>query len=433
MKAIARFYTLFWIIYFPTCLAFQSYDWSDELLCVILMGFGFLEWNRRRRNKRMEKEMVQYWVIIGFYTVYSLIIQVTTFRGIYLDFFQQIRPYMVFYMTFFMAPNFSNKQKKLLIGSMLLVMALFLIRGNTIEVYRAGGEEGVIGHVATTCAMIYFLFSKDTQKNKIIAIAIMLVALMSGKSKIFGQCIVFIGIVLFLKKKVSYRSPKMYVALAVLVTVVLYFSWAKFNSYYVEGMQEAQGSYVQARPASYKVAYGEIIWDYFPLGPGLGTFGTAAAAKEYSPLYHKYNMDEIWGLSPDNPMFLADCFFPTLAEFGIVGIILFCIFWRRRLLDIKRINDIKTYKMALIVIASLFINSTADSAYLSGMGMGFFMILAICLSSNRYLPDREEKKFVDKELETVENLEVNPTLSDKREEIIDIRHLRPDYWDFHKR
>lgn len=411
------------MIYFPTCLAFQNYDFADELLCIILMGFGIFEWRKRRRNRNMENELKQYWMIIGFYTVYSLLIEVTTFRGIYLDFLQQIRPYMVFYLTYFMAPNFSGKQKKLLIGSMLLVTLLYIIQGNTIDMYRAGMEEGGIGHVATTCAMIYFIFSKDTQKNNIIAIAIMLVALMSGKSKIFGQCIVFIGIVLFLKEKVSYRSPKMYVALGILVAVVIYFTWTKFSSYYVDGMQESSTESMMARPASYRVGFTEIIWDYFPLGPGLGTFGTAAAAKEYSPLYYQYHMDRIWGLSPDNPMFLADSFFPTLAEFGIVGIILFCIFWRRRLLEIKQIKDMKNYKMALIVIASLFINSTADTAYLSGMGMGFFLILAMCLSSNRNLEEEE--------VEDDQGLEISDDRQDN-EGIVDIR-LRPDYWDYHKK
>ena len=111
MKGIAWFYTIFWIIYFPTCLAFQTFDLADELLCIILMMYGFTKWTHRRKNRRIEKEMYQYWGIIGFYTVYSILINITTFRGVYLDLLQQIRPYMVFYMTLFMAPQFTEKQK----------------------------------------------------------------------------------------------------------------------------------------------------------------------------------------------------------------------------------------------------------------------------------------------------------------------------------
>ena len=39
MKAIAKFYTWFWIVYFPVCIAFAAtvdFDWSDEILTVLL-------------------------------------------------------------------------------------------------------------------------------------------------------------------------------------------------------------------------------------------------------------------------------------------------------------------------------------------------------------------------------------------------------------
>lgn len=51
-----------------------------------------------------------------------------------------------------------------------------------------------------------------------------------------------------------------------------------------------------------------MFHDYVPFGSGLGSFGTAASAKEYSPLYYKYHMDDVWGLTLENPMFLADAF-----------------------------------------------------------------------------------------------------------------------------
>lgn len=421
MKAISNFYTLFWIIYFPTCLAFQNYDWSDELLCIILMGFGVLEWRKRRRNKKMEKEMKQYWIIIGFYTVYSLIIQVTTFRGIYLDFLQQIRPYMVFYMTLFLNPQFSDKQKKWIVGSMLGTMVLYISSSGAIQKYQGGAEDGDLPMVALTTGMTYFLFMKRNQRNTYIAIVIMLIGLMSGKSKYMGQCVCFIGIVIFLKNKLKYKDPKIYVAFAMLITVVVFLTWTKFNGYYVEGMSD--DAHDMARPATYKTAFNHILWDYFPFGSGLGSFGTAAAAKEYSPLYYTYHLDHIWGLSPDGPMFLADCFYPTLAEFGVVGIFLFCVFWRRRLLEIQKIDDMNHYKMALMAILALAIDSTANTAYLSGAGMGLFMTLAICLNSKEEVIDEDE---TDSDNE-------NETLSYEDENENKNMRLRSDYWEYHKK
>lgn len=386
MKQISQFFTLFWIIYFPACLAFQrltGIDWSDEFLCVVLMGFGFLEWHRRKKNGALLKEMQMYWCIIGFYTIYSIFIHVTTFRGIYLDFLQQIRPYMVFYMTMFLNPQFSKKQKKMIVSSMLLTMVAYVYMRGSIMKFARGDEDGGLPMVALTTGMTFYLFSKKSKKNTSIAIIIMLLGLMSGKSKYMGQCVCFIGIISFMKHKLNYKNPMVYLAGATLLSATIFVAWSKFDAYYIDGMKVEKVKDMQARPATYKVAFREIIWDYVPFGSGLGSFGTAAAAKEYSPLYYKYKLNRIWGLSPDSPMFLADCFYPTLAEFGIVGIFLFCVFWKRRFVDIQKIEDMSYYRMALMSIMALAIDSTANTAYLSGAGMGLFMTLAICLNSNK--------------------------------------------------
>lgn len=385
MKQIAQFYTLFLIIYFPTCLAFQrllGIDWFDEFLCIILMGFGVLGWRRRTKNGELQREMLLYWCIILFYTIYSIFIQITTFRGIYLDFLQQIRPYMVFYITMFLNPHFSKKQKKLISVSMIITLVAYVYTTDSIQRYMKGQEEGGLQLVALNAGMTYYLFAKNSRKNNGIAIAIMLFGLISGKSKYMGQCVCFIGLISFLKHKLNYRNPMVYLAGGVLMAAVIFVAWHKFDSYYVKGMQVEVAKQEQARPATYQVAFGKIIWEYAPFGSGLGSFGTAAAAKEYSPLYYKYNLNRIWGLNPKDPMFVADCFYPTLAEFGLVGIFLFLVFWKRRLQDIQKINDIKHYRMALMSVMALAINSTADTAYLSGVGMGLFITLAICLNSN---------------------------------------------------
>ena len=46
MRSISKFYTWFWIIYFPVCIAFAAtvdYDWSDEILTVILLAYALVK------------------------------------------------------------------------------------------------------------------------------------------------------------------------------------------------------------------------------------------------------------------------------------------------------------------------------------------------------------------------------------------------------
>ena len=398
MRGISNFYTWFWIIYFPVCIAFTyvvNFDWSDEILTVALLGYAFMKQQFLVKDKGRTTEINIYIGLMIFYLVYSLLIQVTTFRGVYLDLLQQLRPYAVFYLTWMMAPDFSPKQKKRIKWVMLFsffgYLILFKIKPSVVTPY-GGGESAALGQIALCCAMVYYLFSKQTKRNRNIAILIMLLGLISGKSKYFGECVVFIALVIFVKSKINFTSISTLLKVAALGCVVIFFTWTKFNAYYVEGFQE--DAEAMARPATYETGMTIMFRDYIPFGSGLGSFGTAAAAKEYSPLYFKYHMDEIWGLSPENPMFLADAFYPTLAEFGIVGLFFFLWFWKRRLWETKRIKNMVYYRMALMAILALALESTADSSYLSGKGMGYFMILALCLNANRHLAAHNQTRMI---------------------------------------
>lgn len=385
MKAIAKFYTWFWIIYFPVCIAFAAtvdFDWSDEILTVLLLTYALGKRRYMVKSKQRTTEISIYILLMVFYLAYSLIIQVTTPRGVFLDILQQVRPYAVFYLTWMMAPEFTNKQKRRIKLVMLLsffgYLFAFILKPSLVTPF-GGGESVALGQIALCCAMIYYLFSKQTKQNRNIAILIMLLGLISGKSKYFGECVVFIALVIFVKSKINFTSVSTLFKVAALGSVVIFFTWTKFNAYYVEGFQEEAEA--MARPATYETGIKIMFKDYIPFGSGLGSFGTAAAAKEYSPLYYDYQLNTIWGLTPENPMFLADAFYPTLAEFGLVGLFFFLWFWKRRLWEANKIHNLIYYRMALMCILSLALESTADSSYLSGKGMGYFMILALCLNS----------------------------------------------------
>lgn len=385
MKSIAKFYTWFWIIYFPVCIAFAvtvNFDWSDEILTVLLLGYALFKRRFLVDDRKRKIEINVYIALMIFYLVYSLVIKVTTPTGVFLDFFQQLRPYAVFYLTWMMAPQFTALQKKRIKWVMLLSFFGYLLAFKfqpTLVTPFGGTESAALGQIALCCSMIFYLFSPQTRQNRHITILLMLIGLASGKSKYFGECVVFIALLVFVKSKINFLSPKTLLKLAALAIVVLFFTWTKFNAYYVEGFQDDVEE--MARPVSYETGMKIMFHDYIPFGSGLGSFGTAAAAKEYSPLYYKYQIDDIWGLNPENPMFIADAFYPTLAEYGIFGLFFFLWFWKRRLWEANKIPNLVYYRIALMCILALALESSADSSYLSGKGMGYFMILALCLNS----------------------------------------------------
>lgn len=386
----STFYTIFWILYFPLCIAFYdaigSLQYSDELLTLVLIFFTMMKYGGLRQSMA-KKEIAIYISLMVFFVFYSLLMAVNVSNSVWLDLQQQVRPYAVFYCTWLLCPQFSKGQRNWILRTMLLtygayVAAFLFFPGIVMSTTReAGAESAAVGQLALVCASTYYLFKPKTRTNLYIAIVLMAIGLVGGKSKFFGEMVVFVGIFYFLKGRIKLGSMKTVIQFVVLTILVLFFTWTKFNAYYVEGMAEASGYDRMARPESYKTAMTIAFKDYVPFGSGLGTFATNAAAEYYSPLYYKYNLNTIWGLDPSNPIFLADAFYPTLAEFGIVGLIFFILFWRRRLLTVLKLPEDKYYKVGLMCILALALESTADTSYLSGKGMGYFILLAMCLSS----------------------------------------------------
>lgn len=378
MKGIAQFYTFFWIFYFPTCIAFNTlpgFSSIDEAMTFILIGYTFTHLKKRSVNILPLREYKLFLCLLFFYVVYSLILAVNVAGGVWLDLLQQIRPYSIIYCTWILNPQFSEKQKKWMTTSVVITLLLRIVVKTEAE-----GVQGDIssGQIAINAGMIWLLFKEDNTHNKKIAMLLVLLGLISGtRSKFVGEVVCFIALTRYVKKKFDMRSSKMFLGSMILGTLVLFFVWDKFDKYYVSGLNVEQ-----ARSASLRVGFTKIIWDYFPFGPGMGTFATNGAWKYYSPLYHKYGLDNIWGLDRGGG-FICDIFYPSLCQFGVFGIFMFLCFWKRRLMEMNNIVDLKYFRVALMAFLCIAIEQTADSSLLSGKGMGYCMIIGLCLNANR--------------------------------------------------
>ena len=382
MRGIAQFYTLFWIVYFPTCIAFNdlpSMKLVDEIMTVILIGYTFTKINTRYVVKRPRKEYYQFLLILMFFIVYGLLFGANIQRAVLRDALQWIRPFSVIYCTWILNPQFTKKQKMTMLYSMIATIIVWLFYHPT-ALNGVEAEFPVLGQLAMCTGMAWYLFTDPTKENTYIATALVLSGMLAPKFKFLGELVCFVYVIYFLQKRLNFKSVKTIAILSILMAIVLFVTWTKFDAYYISGMVEETERI--ARPETYKVAFGQILWDYFPFGSGMGSFGCAAAADYYSPLYYKYKMNNIWGLAPENPMFLADAFYPTLAQLGVVGIFFFCAFWKRRLTEMNKIVDMRYYKVAWITFFCLAIEQTADSSFLSGKGMGYCMLIALCLNAD---------------------------------------------------
>ena len=390
MKNISRFFTLYWIIYFPTCIAYNDlpgFSSVDEVMTVLL--FVYTLWmycNNRSINRRPWKEFTVCIGLIAFYTVYSLLFGANVAGGVWLDLMQEIRPYTIIFCTWILNPRFTKKQKKWMLGTMVLTLfSWILYHPATFESQNA--EFPVLGQLAICTGMSWYLFTKATKCNRNIALLLVLTGMLAPKFKFIGEVVCFIAFVFFIKQRLNFKSPKTMVYVALMITIILMLTWTKFDAYYVSGLQNEE----LARPMTYKTSL-RILWDYLPFGSGMGSFACNGAWQHYSPLYFKYNLDGIWGLSPSAGGFLCDAYYPTLAQFGIVGVFFFCWFWKRRLAAFDIIADMRYYRVAMITFCCLAIEQTADSSWLSGKGMGYCMLIALCLNANRNAMEQMRKR-----------------------------------------
>ena len=87
--------------------------------------------------------------------------------------------------------------------------------------------------------------------------------------------------------------------------------------------------------------------------------------------------------------FITDTFFPVLAQFGVVGILLFCLFWWKRYLQLKNLPDLTDYKIGLVILLVLCIESFADTTLLSSKGVGYCLLLGILLGKHTSVKNSE--------------------------------------------
>lgn len=397
--SVGKFYTYFWILYFPLCIAFYDSPsiptWVDEVMTLVLFLYMGMRLGKIREKEAM-KEFGIYILIMLFYALYSLVMAVNVSASVFLDFQQQVRPYVVFYCTWLLAPRFNKRQCKYILWAMYVTIILYL------PTAMSKGEDVAIGQLCLNCAMMYYLFKPETRRNTMIAIGIATVAFVSPKMKFVGEYLALIGILYFLKGRVKAISTKSAIYIALLGGIIVFFTWEKFEPYFVSGLDRTGYDRI-ARPESYKTAWKIITSDYIPFGSGLGTFATNAAAEYYSPLYHKYNLDTIWGMTPDFTSFMADAYYPTLAEYGLFGVFLFVVFWKRRLKTLQNIADLKYYKVGLMAFFALALESVADTSYLSGKGMGYFMILGLMMNAPQLGQQVAVVEKKDEETETIDS------------------------------
>lgn len=342
----------------------------DEFLAVLILTYAI-----NRRDFILSREVKFCIGIFIFYLIYSLAMAVNVKEATIRDFFICSKPFICFYTAQYYGMDFSdsaiNRCRRIvkMMGGCLWIMAPFIsqIYYNTTFYYPACAYTG----------MLYILLSNFTKKDWIIATLILAPGLLSIRAKFFAEFVIWLFLVFFLKHRLKFNFSFI-IAGCVLCYIIFRINYEKIMMYTVNGIDGGA-----ARTYMYITSL-KVFEDYFPLGPGFGTFGTDSAAKYYSPLNYHYDLNNIWGLNPDDDSagtsFYSDTFYPILAQFGIVGVILFVAFLKKRWNNINSLVNFELYKISIFLFLFLIIQCIAGNYFTSSDSLPVMLILGFLLS-----------------------------------------------------
>lgn len=342
--------------------------------------------------------------IFLFYTAYSLGIGSNTKRAIFNDLIIQLKPYLGFFCVYQLRPVLSNSRKLLLKDITLLFWFIFLLPIGVVGAFSEPFLEIFMRHpaiygIAITITGLCYLYSSDfTKREKIIFIVLLAIGIISGRSKFYGFFVLSFFLVIFFGKETRFKfSLKNVILLLFVFAVMFYVAWEKIYIYFVQALTDNPDvdKDMMARFVIYRTMP-EILRDYFPFGSGFASFATHSSGIYYSNLYTEYGLENVYGLTKNNPKFVSDTFYPSLAQFGIVGVLLYILFWgyilRKAFLYFKK-NQKKQQKSLIIVvliIGFITIEGTTGSTFIAQGGLFVMMLLGLVLSDMKHIAEESE-------------------------------------------
>lgn len=380
-----------------------GFDYTDEICAFILLVlycFAFFKNPQWEINKA-------FLITIGvflFYLIYSFIIGSNVKQAIISDFIVQFKPYLALFCIYSLMPELSKNQKVklklfsvfawyflLIIGLLSLVFPDILVTTMGHNAYFAAGVVAV--------SLCYLFTSDFTQKDRIIFLIMLALGLISTRAKFYGFYALSVMCIIFFSNVKNIRiTPKNILLLIVTLALILLVAKNKISLYFLDSLSIENEKDLIARFVLYATSF-EIFRDYFPFGSGFGSFATFSSGVYYSNIYQEYGIEKVWGISKDFYSYIADTYYPSLAQFGIVGVILYVCFWvyiLRKAFGFFRQTKSAKHMVIVLLIACFFgIEGVADSTFTTHRGFFILMFLGLTLSEMKYINNTNAKNEIN--------------------------------------
>ncbi|MDR2040774.1 MAG: hypothetical protein LBP98_00450 [Tannerella sp.] len=368
---------------------FKSMDGVAGILLLVL--YILVTWVER---KRMAPAIPVILCISLFYLCYSFYLGYNSRSAAVMDFLVQTRPYLTFFMVMQLSPSFSASQKKLLKRICLYIWPFFIPLGiyglvnpsffKTVMEQESNYVSGIV------CLSLVYLYCSNFTVKELFTFAFMLTTgMIAIHAGFYGFYFLAVGILIYFQNLHVLKSGRQTgFALLIVFALTVYISVSQMAGYLFPPDAGNGDSDFTARSVLYRSAV-DVLKDFFPFGSGFASFATELSGTYYSQIYAAYGLNSLEGFSPRNWFSVSGAYYPSLVQFGAVGILLYLFFWLhsagKALVRFKREGDIQWFVIALIVTCFIFIENLSDAFFSSNKG--FFMMMFLGLLAGKYGTD----------------------------------------------
>ncbi|MDR2473244.1 MAG: O-antigen ligase domain-containing protein [Tannerella sp.] len=392
------FTLIFGVIFYDT-ITVLGFMYIDEI-CVVLLLALYCYKVFKTKTWEFDRFFLIVIAVFLFYLLYSFIIKSNTKAAIITDFIIQFKPYLAFFCAYALKPEFTDNQK-LILKQVAVICSLYVLAVALGMYVSSELIEYTFVHVSrlatasSVCALLYLYCSNYSATDRFFTVVILAIGLFSTRSKHYGFFAIGIAMLVYFnnsfRMKLNFKNVSFTLAALGLGIMA---SWNKIYYYFVTGGfgDGRKASDLYARMALFFFST-KILSDYIPFGSGFGSYATFASQQYYSPIYAKYGMDKMHGLSKDFNSFIVDTYYPALAQFGYVGVALFFgffIYLAVKSLKAFNYNCRKESVIMLMIIIFFLIESTSDSTITHNRGIFMMMLMGWTLSEIKQKAERSK-------------------------------------------
>lgn len=426
------FMAMIWLLAFQSPLEkiWTPFSYIDELVALIGVFLGLYEIVLVQKC-RATKEQLWVGIPLAIYVLVGLtgnfLYRYQPLKAVVIDLYTNLKFFFAIGSGYYLFRNtqWNDLKNSAVLSARIIVLLLFslFLLDRFVNIWPAEVRYGVKSavlfyshptYLAGAMAFLTVLLTVFYEKKNLPYIGMALVMMVfTLRSKSIASAAAYIAMFAFfvlLKRKLKLW----YVAVMGAACVMI--AWPQISFYFIE----LGGA--SARSVILLTSF-IIMKDYFPIGTGFGTYGSAEAAKCYSPVYLTYGFNDNFELRDvanvensirlinasesmikryaedpefvNSPAFLSDHFWPIIfGQTGVAGTLAFLAALGVVVKRCFRIDkfDLHAYVGVLYAFVYLLISSVAETAFHNAIAIPLALVMGIVLCKEKerhFLRDKE--------------------------------------------